>query len=288
MKRIGFIDYYIDEGHARRLPNYIRQSPFGDQFQLALAWEQTSPPGKMPIDQWCELHNVGKADSMQQVVDECDCLLVLSPDHADKHEALSQLALSSGKPVFVDKPFALDCAAAQRMFDLAARHNTPMYSSSALRFAPALKDALAGTLNGQRVNFMATRSPQVFSIYAVHHLEMIAMVMGGDAERVIYTGNEWCSALTIDFGDGRRAQMNTIPGHPYELVAYFGQENEQEKLVRLENISNFMECAVDAMLSFFLTGEPPVEPDQTMQVIALLEAGLQAADRPDEWVSVPR
>jgi len=51
--------------------------------------------------------------------------------------------MRSGKPTFVDKTFAPNAAAAERIFNLAAKHKTPVWSSSALRFVDALTEFFA-------------------------------------------------------------------------------------------------------------------------------------------------
>src|SRR5690606_15025718 len=99
-----------------------------------LAWEKFTPAGKMSLDAFCQKHGIGKALSIKQVVDSCDCLIVLSPDNAEMHEELADLPLKSGKPVYIDKPIAPDLASARRLFEKARAHNTPMMSCSSLRF----------------------------------------------------------------------------------------------------------------------------------------------------------
>ena len=64
MKKIGFIDYYIDEWHAHNFPEMIRKSSFAGKYDVALAWEQTPMPGKMSLDDFCRKQNIGKAQSL--------------------------------------------------------------------------------------------------------------------------------------------------------------------------------------------------------------------------------
>ena len=78
--------------------------------------------------------------TIEEVVERSDYLIVLSPDNPEFHEELSQLPLQSGKPTYIDKTFAPDRETAIRLFDLAAKHGTPMYSTSALRFASEYRE----------------------------------------------------------------------------------------------------------------------------------------------------
>ncbi len=68
MKKIGFVDYSIDEWHANNYPRWIRASSMADKFQIALAWEKTALPGKATLSEWCRTYEVGVASSLEQLI----------------------------------------------------------------------------------------------------------------------------------------------------------------------------------------------------------------------------
>jgi hypothetical protein len=283
MKRIGFIDYYIDEWHANNYPAWIRGSSLKGEFDVTLAWEEASLPGKKPIEQWCREQNVKHAPDLETVVRECDCLVVLSPDNAERHEALSDLPLRSGKPVYIDKPFASSLAEARRMAQKAARYNTPLMSSSALRFGSALQDTLVNKIAGKPVRFSATRGGGVFSIYAIHQLEMLVMTLGTGASRVMQCGNKHSNLLVIKYPDDRCGTINLIPDHPFQISTQYGDN----KLSVIDKMDDFFPLFIEAMLKFFKTGVSPVPLSQTLEIAAILEAGTLALANPDTWISLP-
>lgn len=283
MKKIGFIDYYIDEWHANNYPKMIRESAYAGKFDVALAWEEIHPDGKTHIDRWCEEQGVVRAESIQQVVEECDCLVVLSPNNPERHEDLAELPLSSGKPVYVDKPFAPSLAVARRMLALAREHSTPMMSSSALRFDSTIERARQ-EIGDHPVEFMSTRGPGVFEIYGIHQVEPIAAVLGTGAKRVMQCGNLDCKLMVMDYGDGRRAVMNMIPNHPFQFSVQYGDSG----IFVVDKMSDFFPRFIDAMLKFFEMGESLVPPEQTLEIAAVLEAGAAALATPDHWTEVPQ
>jgi len=283
MKKIGFIDYYIDEWHANNYPRMIRESSLKDRFDVTLAWEEVTPEGKQSLDQWCREHGVRKAASIEQIVEECDCILVLSPNNAERHEDLADLPLRSGKPVCIDKPIAPTLAAAKRLFEKAEAHGTPMMSCSALRFGSALEKALREEIAGQPVHFVATRGGGVFDVYAIHQIEMLVMALGTGARRVMQCGNEYSDLMLVDYDDGRRGAINLVPGHPFQLSAQYGA-NES---VVIDQMSDFFERFVEGMLTFFDTGQSPIPMAETLEIAALIEAGNKSLETPDTWVEVP-
>jgi hypothetical protein len=283
MKKIGFIDHYIDNWHSGNYPQFIKDSSLGDKFEVTLAWTEVEREGTLNIDQWCEKHQIAKASSIEQVVEESDCIVVLSPNNPERHEFLTDLPLRCGKPVYVDKTFAPSLAAAKRMLGKAKAHNTPMMTSSALRFDSTITDA-AQTIADQPVHFVSTRGGGLFEIYAIHQIEMLATLMGTGANRLMQCGNGKSKLMVIDYDGGRRGVINLIPGLGFQFNAQFGDEG----LVVANDMTDFFPCFIEAMLAFFQTGESLVPIEQTLEVAAILEAGNQALRTPDQWVEIPK
>ena len=56
MKKIGFIDYYLDEWHANNYPAWIELAceKLGVSAEIAYVWaEDPAPEGKMTTAEWC-------------------------------------------------------------------------------------------------------------------------------------------------------------------------------------------------------------------------------------------
>ncbi|NQU09754.1 Gfo/Idh/MocA family oxidoreductase [bacterium] len=280
MKTIGFIDYYLDEWHANQYPRLIRESRFKDQFDVALAWEETAKPGKKPLADWCREQQVQPAASLAEVVERCDAIVVLSPDNGERHEDLADLPLRSGKPVYIDKPFALTRAAAERMVAKARQHGTPLMSCSALRFSPTLIAAVE-RLGPRRVEQARSHGPGPFAIYAVHQLEMLVMALGTGAVRVRRGQEGPDSILELAYDDSRRGRFAQSPGN-YEITLATAGET-----IEVKDIGDVFSRFIDGMLAFFDTGRSPILITETIAIAALIEAGTVADERPGEWLEVP-
>jgi hypothetical protein len=283
-KKIGFIDYFIDEWHANNYPQMIANSSFKDKFEVTLAWDKIQKEGRRSLDQWCNEMKIPKASSLEQVVEECDCIVVLSPDNTEMHEELADLPLKSGKVVYIDKPFAPSLAAAKRLVEKAEKYNTPLMSSSALRFGSALEKALKETITGQPVHFAATRGGGVFHIYAIHQIEMLVMALGTGAKRVMQCGNDHSNLMVVDYGDGRRGSINLVGNNPFGMSIRY----DEDKAIDLGKMDDFFPRFVEAMLAFFDTGKSVVPVAETLEIAALIEAGNAALKKMDYWVSVPK
>jgi hypothetical protein len=283
-KKIGFIDYFIDEWHANNYPQMIANSSLKDKFEVSLVWDKITREDRRPIDQWCKEMNIPKASSIEQVVEECDCLIVLSPDNSEMHEELADLPLKSGKPVYIDKPIAPSLAAAKRLFEKADKYGTPMMSSSALRFGSGLEKAIKEEIAGEPVHFVAARGGGDFHIYLIHQLEMLVMSLGTGAKRVMQCGNDKADLMVIDYEDGRRGSVNLVGWNPFGIGIRYGED----KAVDVGEMNDFFPRFIEALLAYFDTGKIVVPQKETLEIAALIEAGTAAMGKRDQWVAVPK
>jgi len=281
MKKIGFIDLFIDEWHANNYPKWFKEAARGNQFAVAMAWEEQSKNGR-PLQQWCREMDIQAATSLQQVVDECDALCVLAPSNPEVHERLADLPLRSGKPVYLDKPFAPDKAAAERLFSLAERYHTPLMSSSALRFGTELIKARSEEFAEQQVKFAVTRGGgSSFEEYSIHQVEMVVSLLGTGATRVMQCGAGATNHMIIEYGDDRRAAITLNSRFPFTIAACGEKDN-----VVLNTMSDFFPNLIAAMLDFFATGVSPINCSETIEISAIVAAGVRALKSPGVWVNI--
>lgn len=278
MKKVGFIDCYLDEWHANNYPELLKNASNGE-YEVCYAYAQIDSPkdGGMTTDEWGRKYGVEILPSIEEVIEKSDVLIVLSPDNPEMHEKLTDLPLKSGKLVYVDKTFAPDRAAAERIFANAEAHGTPCYSSSALRFSAELAD-----FDKNAIDTLVTEGPGVYEIYSIHQIEPIISLMGVRAKRVMYTGKPSHPSMIIEFEDGRCAHMRQCLNLNFKITA-INSENQAE--VR-EIKSDYFGLFIKKLIEFFDTGAIPVPHEQTIDVIAVREAGLKAMNKPFEWVEV--
>ena len=227
----------------------------------------------MTTDQWCEKFGIVRCNTIAELVEKSDYIIVLSPDNCEMHYELSHEALSSGKPVYVDKTFAESKAEALRIF---AAGPSACFSSSALRFSEKLKaadrdgiEAMVCTGPGQPVN------------YLIHQLEPVAMVMGTEVADVCWSGRGSANSWLLRFRDGRSACINMLPGADFEFRLVRG---EKTQLVAVND--PFFQRFIEAMLEFFRTEKAPVDHKTTVAIMAIREACLKAMEQPGSRIPV--
>ncbi len=280
MKKIGFIDLFIDEWHANNYPGWFSKDKRAGEFELYMAYEEYTKPGSLPLAQWCEKFGCKPAKSIAEVVEACDALCVLAPSNPEVHEKLAEIPLKSGKPVYIDKPFAPNKAAAERMFELAAKHNTPMFSSSALRFGDQLLAHVKGTDNKPTNSVVTWGGGSNFPEYAIHQLEMIVSVLGTGAKRIMYYGNGNTDMAAIEYNDNRRATLNMCK------VGFGAIACGDTSSLVMPNMTNTFENLIAAILDFYAGGATPVPKEQTIEIAAMLDTVIRASKDPGKWLEV--
>lgn len=220
MKKIGFIDYFLDEWHANNYPEWIKDNVklAGRDCEVAYAWAEKDKEDGLGTAQWCKKFGVEALSSIEELVEKSDYIIVLSPDNPEHHERLSRIPLMSGKPVYIDKTFSPDLATGARIFELAQKHGTPMFSTSALRFSEELAVYPNNMVNRDTLEFVATIGPGAFENYSVHQLEMIVSLMGPGASRVKSLSSCNGRLMVIEYADGRRASMTQMEEAPFQLM----------------------------------------------------------------------
>lgn len=267
MKKIGFIDLFIDEWHANNYPNWFRTAPRAAEFELGYAWEEKTNEGGRTLEKWCADSGMKPARSIEEVIEKSDCICVLAPSNPEVHERLAELPLQAGKPLYIDKPFADSKAAAERIFAAAEKHGTPLMSSSALRFGDELICGKVQVLNPQI--FCTTGGGRSFDEYGIHQLEMIVSVMGADVKNMKLTGDSGKLSLSLEYSDGRLAQIAYAPSMPFTVIAA-----NPEKTEVIPSMSRTFENLIAEMMNFFATGKCIIPKEQTIGIAALLERSV--------------
>lgn len=277
MIKIGLIDYYLDQYHAENYPAWIREASKGE-MEVAYAWAKMDKPDGKSNAQCCKETGVQLLSSQEEVIENSDCLIVMSPDHPEMHEELCRLPLASGKRTYVDKTFAPDRATALKLIRMAREGNTPFFTSSALRFA---KEYAA--LDRNRIEAIHSRGPGA-ETYLIHQLEPIISLMGPQVEKIMYIGTGDTPALVLRYRDGRVA---TIAQLGWECDFSLAVNYRGDHAVVLQGASDFYQRFVQEMVGFFKDGIPRVKAEETLQVITILEYSKMAAGQPDCWVALP-
>lgn len=217
-----------------------------------------------------EKYDVKFYDRIENLCENVDAVLLESVDGRPHLEQVKPV-LKAHKPVFVDKPIAASLSDALEIFRLAKQEKVPLFSSSGLRFAAANQALRHGSLG--RVTYAETygpceiepHHPDLFW-YGVHGVEALFTVMG--------TGCE-----SVQRGTTTNGQIEVVGTWSGGRKGIFRQDNKGfhglargEKGEAPAGTFDGYVPLVQAIMKFFQTGVAPVQPEETIEIIAFMEA----------------
>ena len=282
-KLIGFVDYYINEWHANHYVEWIKDAANrlgGDEYEVKYAWAEleSDPMENMSTDEWCEKFGVEKCESIAELCEKSDYIIVLAPSNPETHLRLAEPVLKYGKNTYIDKTFAPDYATAKRIFDIAGEHGTKFFSSSALRYAPELESTKGAA------SMTTTGGGSLFDEYIIHQAEMIVKSLGTDAKRVRTDSFDDGSKIAyVEFASGREGKMMYAPDNSFTVAASFEDGRSfSEKVTDSEVFAKLMED----MLVFFESGKVSFDTNETLAVSAVREGAIKSYVQGGEWVEL--
>ena len=265
MIKIGFVDYYLDEWHASNYPAFFERAAqkLGIECSVvgAFATLDKSPKdnGKT-TDEWCREHDIPRFDDIDDLASVCDVFLVFAPDDPEQHYSLANMVLPYGKRTFIDKTFAASEADARAIIDLANKYNTPMYSTSSLRYAIEVEEA-----KGMR-DISVHGTYKYMKDYLVHTGEMVVSILGTGISSIECDIDDKTYFFNVKYQDDRAARVEMFPKCPFKVNGntvesdYFGRQ--------IENI-----------LKFFNGESATVSADEMIEVARFIDMAKLAIEK---------
>ena len=216
MKKIGFVDYYISEWHANNYPAWIKAASerLGLDYEVKYAYAKRdiSPVSGLSTDEWCEKFGIEKCDTIEEITEKSDYLIILAPSDPETHLELASATLKAGKLTYIDKTFAPDLAVAKEIFELSEKYGAPIFSSSALRYATELK--ALGTPKVLDITGGGSNLPE----YIIHQIEIAVTLIGKGAVSARLEKVENDDVITIGYTDGRAVTLR-YGKYPFSVSA---------------------------------------------------------------------
>jgi hypothetical protein len=213
---------------------------------------------------------VGSIDELLKQVD----VVLLETNDGRLHYEQALLVLKAGKRLFIDKPVSASLADAVAIFAAAKKYNTPVFSTSSLRFAPAVQDIAkektVGKVLGADTYSPCTiekTHPDLFW-YGIHGVETLFTVMGRGCKQVVRVHQEGTDVVVGTWQDGRIGTVRGTRTGQYDLGGTaFGEKGNNHF-----SAEGGYEPLLKEIVQFFKTGIPPVSADETIEVCAFMEA----------------
>jgi len=290
--RIGLIG--LDSSHAVAFTKTINAAEPGPELENAkvvAAFPGGSPDLPTSADR-IEGFTKQISDMGIEIVPSIDALLkkvdavIMNSVDGRVHLEQARPVLEAGIPLFVDKPVAASLDDTKELIALSKKTGTPFFSSSTLRYCQEVID-----LNKQDVVGCVAYSPCKLDPthpdlfwYGIHGVETLFTVMGPGCQSVQRTQADGTEIVTGVWKDGRVGTFRGIRDGSYGYgVVVFGKKG-----IELTKIRARYDLLVVEIVKFFRTKQPPVSPEQTLEIVAFMTAADMSRDADGETIAMDR
>jgi Oxidoreductase family, NAD-binding Rossmann fold len=214
-------------------------------------------------------------NSIEELCEKVDAVLLESVD-GRPHLNQVRPVFKAKKRVFIDKPFTASYADAREIVRLSREAGVPFFSSSSLRFVAdvqAMKNSskhggLTGAFTFGPEN-LEPHHPDLFW-YGIHAVEMLYTLLGPGCEELTRVKSENADTVVCRWKDGRIGTMRgLIKGKQEYGAVAFGMNAVIATPVPMK--SDYRGLLVE-IVKFFQTGVAPIDPAETLEIMAFMEA----------------
>ena len=227
-------------------------------------------------------------DSIPKLLELVDAVMLESVDGRPHLQQVIPV-FKSGKRCFIDKPLAgslVDCLAIDRF---AKKYKAEWFSSSSLRFSPEIHrfregDPKIGAVKGAVAWSPCSLDPTHPDLfwYGVHGVETLFTIMGPGCTQVSRVSTPGTDQAIGVWDDGR---VGTFHGIRDGKRGYGGIVFGDKSIGDAGTYAGYKPL-VDRIANFFLTGDLPVEPSETLEMFAFMTAADVSKEQGGRAVSL--
>lgn len=223
-------------------------------------------PGYMEEIQKMGVKIVGSITELLEQVD----VVLLETNDGKLHLEQAMEVFKAGKRMFIDKPITASYADAVRIFQASEEYGIPVFSSSSLRYVKGIEGIDKSKVLGADTFSPATIEPSHPDLfwYGIHGVETLYTVMGTGCESLVRVSTENTDLVVGTWKDGR---IGTFRGTRSGIHDYGGTVFTTEKNVVLGPYSGYDPLLLE-IVKYFETGIVPVQPEETLEILAFMEA----------------
>lgn len=287
-KRIGIVG--LDSSHAIAFTKELNANQSDKRYKgycVTAAYPFGNPNiplnGKrIPVfTEEIEKLGVKIAGNLTELLRQVDVVLLETND-GNLHLEQARIIMKAGKPVFIDKPIANSYKDALSIFSLAEQYQTPVFSTSSLRYIQGLQDIDKKTVLGADVFSPAYVEPSHKDLYwyGIHGVEMLVALLGPDCISVQTTHTEDFDIYVAKWSDGR---VGTLRGTRKGTDDFGGTVFTDSKKITLGAYQGYAPLLKE-IVDFFESGKPPVKKEETLAVCRFIDAAFESKLKNGETV----
>lgn len=242
-----------------------------EDARITVVWDED----RAAADKLAQVYGIEHvAESLQDVPGHCDGVII-ADDLTMRHCRHAPFFLERGIPTFIDKPLAPDVETAEMLAGLAAKHNAPLMSGSALRYAGETEDLRANPDRLGRIELTIATGPNELFFYGIHALELAHSILGGGIATVQNIGDENQDVVKVTYKDKRILMLivSRAIGSGFEISLYAKQGRRH---IAVADATAFYANQLRQVVHMARDRKAPLPIENTIEVLRVLQAGKQS------------
>ena len=291
--KVGIIG--LDTSHSVAFTKALNNPQAGEEFsgyKVVAAYPKGSNDIESSVSRIAGYTTEVKALGVEIVGSIADLLtrvdvVLLETNDGRLHLEQALLVLKAGKRMFIDKPMAASLADAIAIFNSAKKYNVPIFSASSLRYITGMDEVLSGKFG--KVFGAETFSPAKLEKthpdlfwYGIHGVETLFTAMGTGCKSVVRVSNEDTDLVVGTWKDGRIGSFRGIR----KGAADYGGFIFGEKAIKPLGGYNGYNPLLVQIINFFKTGIVPVKEEETLEILAFMEAADISKAKKSEVIDI--
>ena len=292
-KKVGVIG--LDTSHALAFTELmnVKKDPACAGFRVTAAYQWGSKDIVSSTNRYekyvpkMQSMGVEIVPSIAALLQKVDVVLLETNDGREHFEQAKEV-FASGKLVFIDKPLAHNLKDAIKIYEAGKAVGAKWFSSSALRYSDVAVKARAGEYGPIRGAALTSPSPleeqgthNFYTWYGIHGFEPLVAIMGMGVDKVSCFRNDTEDVIIATWKDGRMGELRLMrKGGVYTgyVLPAKRPKGWKDPVVVFGGYQGYLPLLKE-IVEFFRTGVVPVPNEETLEIMAFMEAAEMSAKR---------
>lgn len=217
-------------------------------------------------------YGVIPVEDVEEFMTVVDAVIIGTVDGRNHLEWFKKV-VSYSKPVFIDKPIVMNSGEMKELINLSKIYNTPVMSSSSLRFSESVVQAKSADIQSGYFFGPTPRQEQMpgYFWYGIHLVEMVVTIFGTEVEKMKVETYKDCEQIRMTFSNGKHAIIRGENEWHNRFGAILHTKENVHSLRLWEEEKPYYAGLIEQVVQFFETGVSPVPIEETKEIVELLE-----------------
>ena len=265
----GYDDYNMELADWPVIHNYLQQkdiSDFGvEGLKVTHIWTQSLEISNSIAKATYIDHVCGSFEEMLECVDA----VIIARDDWQSHYEIAKPFLDSGKPVFIDKPLSLSQSELHYFSDFLK--SGQLMSCAGLRYARELDD-YRQLVKNKTPKFINATIVSEWEKYGIHLLDGIFSGIPANKVVSVQAVGAGVGTKVLKLEGAEQINLTCLGGGPKTFSFAIYDDDMRHEFEVDDNFSAFKRVLMH-FRSMVFTGEPPIDPGLTLQLMKILIAG---------------